>query len=214
MSALTDELRTLLDGSNGEALDVPHPNQIKDVRITPMTRWHRAERAGDYENNEFGAPAYTESGERLTYVTGQVQRMQSFDEYQEPIGEPEYLVAHKVTNPKIANKDTATTPISAFTCRDLRKRFPGALAEFEAKMVRDGVDLPIALLDDVPPHVITHIRAKGGNTVQAFAAFTKKQTDELKASLEASKMHARIPYVERYKEMAQAKIGQKVAEAA
>lgn len=214
MSAL-EELKTLLDGSQGEALDVPHPNQIKNTVMTPLTKWHRSELPSDFELNQLGAPEFDmETGKPKTFVSGQIVRTEKFDDYNEPIGEIEYAVLHKVNNPKLNFKDTSSTRVHPFTVKDMRRRFPAAFAEFEDKLKASGTPLPIALLDTVPPFVVQLLFVRGAKTIEDFAAYTKKQIEDLKTDLKAKKMDARVAYVERYRDQARAKVGIAVQEAA
>lgn len=219
MSAL-EELKNLLDGSQGESIDVPHPNKFKNTLMTPLTDWHRSEMPGDFELNNLGGPLIIEDresadwGKPLTYVKGQVASVVVLDAYGEQVGETQYVVLHKVTNPKVTNKDTSSSMIGAFTARDLARRFPSAFAQFEDHLRANGSPLPIALLHEVPPHVITMLTVKGVKTVESFASFTEKQMNDLKASLKASKMDARVPYVEKYRDQARTKVGYVEPEAA
>lgn len=212
MSTLED-LKTLLDGSQGEAIDVPHPNQHKKIETTPMTNWRRSELPSDFEKNQLGALLYVEDADRedfgrpKTYITGQIVRQVVLDEYNEPVGDPDYALMTKVSNPELRNKDVASGKIRPFGCREQRKRFPAVFAELEAKLARDGEDLPIAFLDEVPPHVVQILIAKGVKTVQAFASYQKKDLDALRDTLKAHKLHARVNFVEKYRDQAREKIG-------
>lgn len=213
MSELSDAIKTLIDGAQGEALDVPHPNTLKNTEMTALTRWHRSEFPADFETNMLGAPEVVRDhtsqdfGKPLTYVRGQINRVTVLDGYNEAVGEPEYVVLHKVENPKVTDRDTSSSLIGPMNCRDLRRRFPGAFDEFEAKLRQEGTPYPIALLDDVPSHVIALLASRGTRTIEAFAAFGDAEMASLKATLEAVKLHARVPYLQKYLEMARAKVG-------
>ncbi len=208
-----EDLKALIDGAQGEALDVPHPNKLKNTEMTALTKWHRAERPGDFETNNVGGPLFVQDdsspdwGKPLTYVKGQISRVTVLDEYGEPMGEPEYVVLHKIDNPKIKNNDISSSLIDPFGARDLRRRFPAAFVEFEAKLRAERTPLPIALLDDIPPHVIHILMIKGTKTADAFAAYGDEQMAAVKTTLEAQKMNARIPFLEKYRELARAKVG-------
>lgn len=208
-----EDLKALIDGAQGEALDVPHPNQLKNTEKTALTRWHRSEKPSDFEANMLGAPLFIQDegspdwGKPLTYVSGQINRIVVMDDYHEPMGEPGYVVLHKVTNPKAKNADISSAKIGAFGTRDLRRRFPAAFVEFEAKLKAEGTPLPIALLDEVPPHVIHMLITKGCKGVQQFADYGEDEMRAMKITLEAQKMNARVPFLTKYRDMAREKVG-------
>jgi hypothetical protein len=210
---MLEDLKALIDGAQGEALDVPHPNQQKNTEMTALTRWHRSEATSDFEMNMLGGPELVKTegspdwGKPLTYVRGQINRVTVMDEYSEPVGEPAHVVLHRLDNPKAKTKDISSSKIGAFNCRELRRRFPEAFAEFERKMNAEGTPLPIALLDEVPPHVIQILMAKGTSTIEQFAAYATKDMKALETTLSSHKMNARIPYLPKYRDQAREKIG-------
>jgi hypothetical protein len=215
-----EDLKALIDGAQGEALDVPHPNQLKNTEKTAITRWHRSEKTSDFETNMLGGPLHVQDegspdwGKPLTYVSGQINRVVIMDDYHEPMGEPEYVMLHKVANPKAKNADISSAKIGSFGTRDLRRRFPAAFAEFEVKLKAEGTPLPIALLDEVPPHVIHMLITKGCKTVQQFADYDDDEMRAMKITLEAQKMNARVPFLVKYRDQARAKVGYVEPEAA
>ncbi len=212
MSAL-EELKTLLDGAQGEAIDAPHPNTFKNTVTTPLTAWHRSESPADAETNSLGGPLLVEDrdspywGRPLTYVMGQIVSVVVLDKWSEQVGETRYDVLHKVANPKMTNKDTSSSRFGPFSAMDLMKRFPDAFVEFETKLRQAGTPLPIAILKDIPPHVLQLLLVIGTKTVEELAAYGDKEMANLKTRLEAMKMHQRVPYIDRYREFARAKVG-------
>lgn len=207
-----EELKALIDGSQGEAIDVPHPNQFKKQEMKSLTKWHRSELPSDFERNALGGPLMIEDpedphfGRPLTYVYAEIVSMTLLDAYDEPVGDPIYSVQVKITNPKFKIDDISSHRVRAFTVKELRRRFPAAFAEFERNLGADK--LPIALLDDVPPHVLQQLQtAMGIKKVMEFAMFDDKALKALRSKLEAAKLHARIPYIEKYREAARLKVG-------
>lgn len=210
---MLEDLKALLDGAHGEAIDVPHPATMKNTEMTAMTKWYRSELPTDFETNMLGGVIMVESdgdpdyGKPLSYVKGMISREVVLDAYNEPVGDPKYVVLTKVDNPKMKNKDIASELIRASSARELRRRFRRVFTEFETNMQRAKTPLPIALLDDVPFHVVQILITKGCKTVNDFANYSEPLMDALRVTLEAYKLHARVAYLDSYREKARDKIG-------
>ena len=198
MNQMIDALRGIMDQSQGGTLDVPHPADFKNVKITELTGWHDSALKSDWHREEDGD--WTK-----TVVKGRLAEVTHFDEYDEPIGFPTLILQHKYSHPTRQSKDISTTNVQAFEIRKLKARFPEAFAEYELKLARTRAEIPLALFDSVPPEVIQVILTMGARTVRDFAEFSEERIATLLTKLHGNNMAARanyvLDYVQRAREM-------------
>lgn len=198
MNEIVKALEGIVNQGQGETLDVPHPVDVKNVETKPITGWHDSVLKADREKQEDGDWKTDIVKARIVEITQQ-------DEYGEPIGEPKLMLQHKYVHPTRKSNDVSVTAIKPHEIRKLRERFPGAFAEYEAKLYRDKAEIPLVLLDSVPPEVVQTIHTMGVRTVGEFAEFDEERVAELVEKLERHKMNARAMYVPRYLERAREK---------
>lgn len=189
---MVEALAGLMNQSQGETIDVPHPTEIKDVRVVPLNAdWHNSALKADSEKDDDG-------DRQFNIVKGRICEITHMDEYGEPLGEARLILQHKYGTPTRQSKDISATAIKPDVVRSLKARFPTAFAEMETKLLREGRELPIVLLDNVPPEVVQVIYAMGIRTVRQFAEFDEAQTEALVAKLQQFKMASRVNYVPDY----------------
>lgn len=198
MSDINDLVRALRQ-NDAESLDVPHPARIKNVMVTPLTTWVDSRADSDYE--------YDQRGRATCAVKGQIRRIEHLDDYHEPIGEVIYDMMHKFGTPERQSKDESSSRITPESSRGLRLRFPEAFEQFEQRMERDGTELPIQFLDDVPPEVLKIIKVMGAHTIRDFAEFDAEQMQTLVQNLNDHKFANRARFADRYRQTARDRVG-------
>lgn len=192
MTELLTALQGLVNNNFGETLDVPHPADIKDVRITPLTAvWHNSALDIDRDRQDNG-------DWRSDIVKGRLVEVIRLDPYGEPLGDPQLVLEHKYVHPTRQSKDVSTTVVKPNNIRMLKERFPGVFAEYETKLLRERKDVPLVMLDSVPPEVIQLVFTMGARTVKDFAAFDGDQIDELLSKMLAQKLNSRTNYLPDY----------------
>ncbi len=200
MNQMIEALQGIMNQAQGETLDVPHPCDVKHVKTTELTGWHSSVLKSDREKQEDG-------DWNNDVVKGRIVENVQSDEWGEPIGEPRLLVQHRYGTPARQSKDISATALKPFEIRKLKERFPGAFAEFETKILRERREIPLVLLDSVPPEVVQVIYTMGVRTVRQFADFTEEQMAELQAKLLSHKMAARATYLVDYLQRAKEMVG-------
>lgn len=198
MNQMIEALQGIMNQAQGETLDVPHPVDVKNVKLSPQTDWHNSPLKADRDKDQDGDWRYD-------IVKGRISVNQQFDDWNEPIGEPRLIMEHKYVHPARNSKDVSTTAIKPHEIRKLKERFPGAFAEYETKLLRERAELPLVLLDSVPPEVVQVIYTMGVRTVRQFAQFDEEKLAVLQEKLLSHKMAARanfiVDYLQRAKEM-------------
>ncbi len=191
MNQMIEALQGIMNQANGETLNVPHPVDVKNVKTIPQTEWHYSTLKSDsYKDDE---------GDRhFNVVSGRLILNTHLDEYNEPLGEPRLMLEHKYSHPTRQSKDVSVTAVKPQEIRALKERFPGAFSEYELVLLRKGEDLPLALLDSVPPEVLQVAHTMGARTIRDLAEFDDEKITVLTAKLEAAKLNARIPYIRGY----------------
>jgi len=197
---MIEALQGIMEQSQGTTLDVPHPVDIANVQIRPLTDWHDSALKSDWHREEDG-------DWNKTVVKGQLAEVAHLDAYGEPLGQPQLVLLHKYSHPTRQSKDVSTTNVQPFEIRKLRDRFPGAFAEYELKLARGHGEIPLVLLDSVPPEVVQVIHTMGARTVREFAQFGDEQIAALTAKLHNHHMVTRANYVLDYVERARAMVG-------
>jgi len=200
MNQLVEALQSIVSQSQGEVLNVPHPVDIANVQIKELSAWHDSALKSDWHREEDG-------DWNKTVVKGRLCEVTNLDAYGEPMGAPQLILQHKYAHPTRQSKDVSTTNVQPHEVRQMKDRFPGAFQEFEKKLLRERADIPLVLLDNVPPEVIEMIQTVGARTVQAFAAFGDAQMQKLIDRLERHNMAARVSYVEAYRDRAREMTG-------
>jgi hypothetical protein len=190
-----------MNQANGETLDIPHPVDVKNVKSTPQTDWHNSPLKADRDRDEDGDWRYD-------VVKGRITINQQFDDYGEPLGEPRLILEHKYGHPTRQSKDVSTTAIKPHEIRKLKERFPGAFAEFETKLLRSRQEMPLVLLDSVPPEVVQVIFTLGARTVRDFAEFSDEKMAALQEKLVQHKMSARVNFLGEYLARAREMVGE------
>jgi len=197
---LTVALQSLMNQNQGEVLDVPHPVDVKDVQVKPLTAWHDSALKIDWHKEEDG-------DWNKTVVKGCLVEVTQLDAYGEPLGEPKLMLQHKYSHPTRQSKDVSVTAVKPFEVRKLKDRFPGVFQEYEMKLLRERAEIPLVLLDSVPPEVVQVIQTMGARTVRDFAAFDETRTDELLRKLHSHHMATRANFVPAYLARAREMIG-------
>lgn len=192
MNQLTEALQSIMQQGQGSTLDIPHPADIKKVKITELTGWHDSALKADWHKEEDG-------DWNKTVVKGRLASVAHLDEYDEPIGEEVLILQHKYGHPTRQSKDTSTTNVQPHEVRKLKERFPAAFQEYEMKLLRERASIPLVLLDNVPPDVVQVVHTIGARTVQDFAAFGDEAMEKLTEKLLSHNMAARVGFVEAYR---------------
>lgn len=195
MNQMIEALQGIMNQAQGETLDVPHPVDVKNVKMTPQTNWHDSPLKADRDKDADGDWRYD-------IVKGRICINQQFDDYNEPIGEPRLILEHKYVHPSRISKDVSTTAIKPHEVRKLKERFPGAFQEYETKLLRERAEVPLVMLDNVPPDVIQVIYTMGVRNVREFAEFGDEKMAELQNKLLSHKMAARVNYIVEYRQRA------------
>lgn len=201
MNQMIEALQGIMNQAQGETLDVPHPVDVKNVKLNPQTDWHNSPLKADRIKDQDG-------DWRHDIVKGRISVNQQFDEWNEPIGEPRLIMEHKYVDAARPSKDVSTTAIKPHEIRKLKERFPGAFQEYETKLLRERSELPLVLLDSVPPEVVQVIFTMGVRTVRQFAEFDEAKMAELQAKLLSHKMAARANYLVDYLQRAKEMVGE------
>ena len=199
MQELVRELSQNVNRNDAESLDVPHPMSFRNVLESQLTGWYKSEHESDHS---IDAGTMT----RKTSTQAQMVRLEHLDEYQEPIGEPQYLLKVKYGTPDRKSHDVSAELIKPHGVMAQRQRFPTVFAEAEKKIAANASDLPIVFLDNVPPEVVTLIYVLGGRSIRDFVGWDQKQIKSLEAELRNKKHDNRIPYIPRYLEKAREKL--------
>lgn len=192
---MIEALQGIMNQAQGETLDVPHPVDVKNVEVLPLTAWHNSVLKADREKQEDG-------DWKTDIVKGRLVSVIQKDDYGEPLGEPKLMLQHKYEHPVRKSNDISVTAVKAHEVRRLRERFPATFQEYEIKLLRERAEIPLALLDSVPPEVIQVIHTMGVRTVREFASFTEEQTATLLEMLHKHKLSLRANYVPQYLERA------------
>lgn len=200
MNQMIESLQAIMNQSQGETIDCPHPADIKDVRVNALTEWHYSVLKSDsYKDDE---------GERHhDCVSGRICEIAHMDAYGEPLGEPRLVLQHKYGTPTRQSKDVSVTAIKPQEVRALKARFPGAFAELDLKIAREGRETPLVLLDSIPPEVVQVIYTMGTRTVRQLAEFDETQIETLLSKLHSHKMAARANFVMDYIQRARERVG-------
>jgi hypothetical protein len=200
MNQMIEALQGIMNQAQGETLDVPHPVDVKNVRTTPLTGWHFSVLKADREKQDDG-------DWNTEVVQGRIVENVQLDQWGEPIGEPRLLIQHKYGTPARQSKDVSVTALKPNVVRSMKERFPGAFQEYETKLLRGREEVPLALLDSVPPEVLQVIWIMGARSVQQFAAFDDAKMAELREKLLSAKMAARANYLGDYLQRARDLVG-------
>ena len=200
MNQMIEALQGIMNQANGETLDVPHPVDIKNVEKRILTAEHNSVLKEDRERMDDG-------DWKTDVVKGWLVEVIQKDEYNEALGEPRLMLQHKYSTPARQSKDVSVTAVKPDVIRKLKARFPGAFAEYEMKLLRERAELPIVLLDEVPPEVVQVIYTMGVRTIRQFAEFDEARAVALVEKLTSNKMNARATYVRDYLAKAREKIG-------
>ena len=197
---MIEALQGIMNQAQGETLDVPHPADVKNVKVKNLTEWHDSALKSDWHREEDG-------DWNKTVVKGRLVEVAQLDAYDEPLGEPKLMLQHKYGHPTRQSKDVSVTAVKPFEIRKLKDRFPGVFQEYELKLLRERGEIPLVLLDSVPPEVVQVIQTMGMRTVREFAAFDEDKIAGLTAKLHHHKMALRANYVLDYVERARAMVG-------
>ncbi len=200
MNQMIEALQGIMNQAQGETLDVPHPTDIKDVEVRTLTAEHPSVLKEDRERMDDG-------DWNTNIVKGRLVEVIQKDEYGEPLGEPKLMLQHKYSTPQRQSKDVSVTAVKPDIIRKLKARFPGAFAEFEMKLLRERAEIPLVMLDDVPPEVVQAVYTMGVRTIRQFAEFDETRTVALIDKLNSHKMNARANYVRDYLSRARDKVG-------
>lgn len=200
MNQMIEALQGIMNQSQGETLDVPHPTEIKDVRENPLSGWHYSPLKADSRRDNDGDRHHD-------VVQGRICEIVHMDEFGEPIGDARLVLQHKYSMPDRQSKDISVTALKPHVIRGLKERFPKAFDEMDSKLTREGRDFPLVLLDSVPPDVIQVIATMGVRTIRQFAEFDDAQIDKLLEKLHQHKMAARANYVAEYLQRAKDRAG-------
>jgi hypothetical protein len=200
MNQLTEALQSLMNQNQGSVLDVPHPADFANVQIKELTAWHDSALKNDWHREEDG-------DWNKTVVKGRLAEVTNLDAYGEPLGAPQIILQHKYGHPTRQSKDVSTTNVQPHEVRKMKERFPTAFQEYEMKLARERAEIPLVLLDNVPPDVIAMIGTMGVRTVREFAVFDDAKVEELLKRLHAHQMVQRAGYVPEYLARAREMIG-------
>lgn len=191
MNQMIESLQAIMNQAQGETLDVPHPSDIKDIREDVLTEWHFSTLKADSRKDD-------EGDRHNDVVSARICEISHMDAYGEPMGKPKLVLQHKYGTAQRQSKDVSVTAIKPNNIRELKARFPGAFTELELKLLRLGRDLPLAILDDVPPEVVQVVQTLGARTIRDFAEFTDEKIVSLIDKLHQHKMAERANYVMDY----------------
>ncbi len=191
MNQMIEALQGIMNQANGETISIPHPVDVKNVKAVPQTEWHYSVLKTDSYKDDEGDRHFNVVSARLILNT-------HLDDYNEPLGEPRLMLEHKYSHPTRQSKDVSVTAVKPNEVRALKERFPGAFSEYEVVLLRKGEDLPLALLDSVPPEVLQVAHTMGARKIADLAAFDEEKIALLSAKLEAAKLNARVPYIRDY----------------
>lgn len=197
---MIEALQGIMNQAQGETLDVPHPSDIKNVREVPLTDWYFSMLKPDSRKDDDGDRHHD-------VVSGRICEITHIDEFGEPLGQSKLVLQHKYGTAQRQSKDVSVTAIKPNVIRDLKTRFPKAFDELEMKLLREGADLPIVLLDNVPPEVVQVIMTMSIRTIRQFAEFDETQIETLLGKLHHHKMAARANFVLDYLQRAKERAG-------
>jgi len=202
MQEFVQTLKQSLNRNDAESLEVPHPKDMKQIMETALSGWVKSEDPADCEKDSSGRPMPS-----MTAVLGQVRKLEHVDDYGDPVGEPQYIVAHRYSVTSRPSDDVSISRITPVTVKNLRSRFPAAFDQAEKRLRENREELPVAFLDTVPPEVVLIAYVMGIRTIREFAEMGDNMVAAIKSELQNRKHVNRIDSVPTYIERAREKVG-------
>lgn len=200
MNQMIEALQGIMNQSQGETLEVPHPVDIPNTKTEALTNWHNSVLKPDREKDEDGDWKTDIVRARIVYISW-------LDQYNEPVGEKKLAIEHKYVHPVRTSKDTSINVLKPSEIRKFKERFPGAFQEFEMNLLRKREDFPLVLLDSVPPEVLQVLHTLGVRTIRQFAEYGENELAKLQEKLISHKMAARANYITEYWQRAKETVG-------